>query len=120
MEGRSADGNWCAEGASDPRDGRFELIAHPHAGATDITPEIDINVGAMNGRIKRLTVSGPDGTRSTATSTPRANGGSPRRTSPGHAVRVNARHPEQGKPHTEKWTFTTITPTGARRGRSPR
>lgn len=94
--------------------GRFVLIAQPHAGATEIAPETNINVSAVNGRIKRLTVKAPDGTpiagyldRKGGWWITKAN------LAAGTEYAVNARViPNKGKPHNEKWTFTTVTPQG--------
>lgn len=94
--------------------GRFKLLASPAPGATGIPPQTTIKVDAQNGRIKHLTVKGPDGTPVhgyldqngewwlTTTSL-----------APGAAYNVSARVvPNRGKPSTKKWTFTTVTPTG--------
>jgi lipoprotein-anchoring transpeptidase ErfK/SrfK len=94
--------------------GRFKLLASPAPGATGIPPQTTIKVDAQNGRIRHLTVKGPDGTPVhgyldqngewwlTTTSL-----------APGAAYNVSARVvPNRGKPHTKKWTFTTVTPTG--------
>ena len=42
--------------------GRFKLLASPAPGATGIPSQTTIKVDAQNGRIKHLTVKGPDGT----------------------------------------------------------
>jgi lipoprotein-anchoring transpeptidase ErfK/SrfK len=94
--------------------GRFMLIAQPHAGATEIAPETTINVSAVNGRIKKLTVKAPDGTavpgyldREGGWWITKAN------LAAGTEYAVKARVvPDKGKPHNEKWTFTTTTPRG--------
>ncbi len=94
--------------------GRFVLIAQPHAGATEIAPETTINVSAVNGRIKRLTVKAPDGTLVPGY-IDRQGGWWITRTklAAGTEYAVDARVvPDKGKPHHEKWTFTTVTPTG--------
>jgi lipoprotein-anchoring transpeptidase ErfK/SrfK len=94
--------------------GRFMLIAQPHAGATEIAPETTINVSAVNGRIKRLTVKAPDGTLVPGYLDREGGWWITKATlAPGTEYSVNARViPHRGKPHNEKWTFNTVTPTG--------
>ena len=100
--------------------GRFKLSAFPPPGASNIPPEATIKVDAQNGRIKRLSVKAPDGTPVhgyldrngewwlTTTNL-----------SPGTAYNVTALVvPNRGKPHTKKWTFTTVTPTASLGARS--
>ncbi|MGZ6995445.1 MAG: Ig-like domain-containing protein [Acidimicrobiia bacterium] len=113
-KGDSAD---AASGAPKLRptgNGRFALVAFPQAGATGIPADSMIRVDAKNGRIKRLTVKGPDGTEVRGyldaagtwwLAKTRLALGTPYQVT-AHVI------PNRGKARTEHWTFTTQSPTG--------
>lgn len=93
--------------------GRFKLVAWPPAGSSGIPPETTIKVDAENGRIKQLVVTAPDGTMIPGylahegewwmTETLLA---------PATVYEVTAQVvPNRGKPHRERWSFTTVTPS---------
>jgi lipoprotein-anchoring transpeptidase ErfK/SrfK len=94
--------------------GRFKLVSWPPADATNIPMATPIKVDAKNGRIKRLSVKAPDGTP-VAGYLDRAGEWwlTEAKLAPATAYQVTAHViPNRGKPHTERWTFTTMTPRG--------
>jgi lipoprotein-anchoring transpeptidase ErfK/SrfK len=113
-EGDSADAATGAPKVKPLLNGRFVLVANPPDGATNVPPQTTINVDAVNGQIKHLTVKGPDGVEvpgylddAGAWWTTKAD------LIAGTTYQVTARLvPDRGKPRTKRWTFTTVTPTG--------
>ena len=98
-------------------DGSFQLVAFPPAGATGIAPETSIKVAALNGRITKLTIKGPDGVAVPGYLDRRrrvvADRGAPR---PRHHVRgERVVIPTKGKAHRERWSFSTVAPRGRAR-----
>lgn len=95
--------------------GRFKLVTWPPAGATGIPPETTIKVDAQNGRIKDLVVKAADGT--TIPGYLAADGEwwlTETVLAPATVYQVTAHVvPNRGKPHTEHWSFTTVTPNGS-------
>jgi lipoprotein-anchoring transpeptidase ErfK/SrfK len=94
--------------------GRFKLMAWPPAGSTGIPPETMIQVDAQNGRIKHLKVQAPDGTVIPGYLDDDGAWWLTRTTlAPSTAYLVSAKVvPNRGKARRERWSFTTVTPTG--------
>lgn len=94
--------------------GRFLLVAQPFADATDVPTDAPINVDAVNGRIRRLTVKAPDGSEVPGYLDREGEWWKAKTNlMPGAQYSVIARVvPNRGKPHQETWTFKTVTPQG--------
>ena len=92
--------------------GKFVLIAQPVADSTEIPTDAPINLDAINGRIKRVTVTGPDGAEVKGYMDSAGEWWKAKAPlAPGVEYRVTARLvPNRGKAHKKTWTFKTITP----------
>lgn len=94
--------------------GKFMLIAQPVAGSTEIPTDAPINLDAINGRIKKVTVTGPEGAEVKGYLDREGKWWRAKSSlAPGTEYTVTARLvPNRGKAKKKTWTFTTITPSG--------
>jgi lipoprotein-anchoring transpeptidase ErfK/SrfK len=108
-----------ASNAPEPRpvvgDGRFQLVSFPPAGATGIAPQTSINVAALNGRITKLSIKGPDGVAVPGyLDSDGAWWLTQAHLAPGTTYDASAWViPTKGKAHRERWSFSTIAPVAA-------
>ena len=108
-----------ASNAPEPRpvvgDGRFQLVSFPPADAAGIAPQTSINVAALNGRITKLSIKGPDGVAVPGYLDP--DGAwwlTQAHLAPGTTYDARAWViPTKGKAHRERWSFSTIAPVAA-------